>query len=657
MSHRLPDSDTTTQVVHPHRAVVRSSLATTVAVVPILWPLVNRELGAVWATVAVVAAVAGNAVVTRLLTYPGVEAWLRDVLPQLAASPPDEQSRPARGRLDLAAPLPAMMASDTGELLQLDGAAGDLLASESERVVSGLVIPWNQQGATTAGALTIPPGAVRVPRDIGRVKLLFKHTGTEGHKPVGRALSYEPKADGLHMSFAIARTPDGDAAIDQVREGVFDAFSAELRAVKKNATTVQDSILTGVALVDRPAFDDARVHNLNAEYTHITQEHDTMNVKDFIHAMMAAGATEQAARAKAAEYFDAADIAAVAIDPAAANRPAESAPAAPAAEQAPAAPAVAHAGYTPATPPVVPAALTEHRSPTIVHASAYEAAQTILAASRDRSQVVHAALSDITNSGLTDAIPPAWLGQLWSGPAKQRELVPLLNQKPLRSWRMQGFRWKDKPLVAAYTGDKTEIPSGPVSVEPYESEATRWAGGHDLDRKFWDFGDAGILADYWAMMNESYAVVTDQAAGAFIVANAKTVAPLAPVGEIPALVLAMYQAKNSVKKATGVLPSYYLANSADQLKLLELTAQNKPAFWDQLGVDPSMILWRDHVPAGTLVAGAKPATTFWELPGSPLRVEAEHLSHGGRDRAMFGYTGQTVDNPDGLVKIAFTVTP
>lgn len=40
-------------------------------------------------------------------------------------------------------------------------------------------------------------------------------------------------------------------------------------------------------------------------------------------------------------------------------------------------------------------------------------------------------------------------------------------------------------------------------------------------------------------------------------------------------------------------------------------------------------------------------------PGSPLRVEAEHLSHGGRDRALFGYTAHTLDNPDGLVKVQF----
>ena len=105
--------------------------------------------------------------------------------------------------------------------------------------------------------------------------------------------------------------------------------------------------------------------------------------------------------------------------------------------------------------------------------------------------------------------------------------------------------------------------------------------------------------------------------------------------------------------ALNVAPSFYLANPADKRSLLSLTNQNLPAFLDMFGVTPRSIVWTKAVPAGTMVGGAKPAVTFHELPGSPLRVEAEHLSHGGHDRAMFGYTALTVDNPAGLVKVEF----
>ncbi|AKI28620.1 hypothetical protein GMA5_6 [Gordonia phage GMA5] len=648
MAHRLTPEESPTQCQHPQRAVARSSIASAVGIIPILWPLLNRELGPIWASVAVCAAVAGNALVTRVLAIPGVEAWLRDAIPGLAAATAvDTPSSGRHARLDLSAAdsVHASFADTVAEV------------SPTERTVSGLVLPWDKLGSTTLGPLTIRPGGTRLPIDLSRCKLHFKHSGTEGHRPVGYATAYEVRPDGLHMSFAFAATPDADNAIAQVAGRVFDGFSAELAQIRREGNSVFDSIMTGVALVDTPAFADARVAELHAQHTN--QEDTTMNVAAYIRDLIASGVAEADARARAVAHFGQAavdaltadDLSFVAVD--AATPPA--APAAPAAAAAPAAESAA-ASYTPVAPLVVPAGLpAAPTAQTTVHLSARDAAETLarMVAGR-RGEVAHAQLADITASGLIDATPPAWLGELWSGPAKTRELIPLLKRRPLTSWRMQGFRWKDKPLVASYEGDKKEIPTNPVSVEPYEFEAVRWAGGHDLDRKFYDFGDSSILEAYWAAMHESYAVVTDQAAGAFLTANAKTVAPLAAVGEIPALILAMYQAKNSVKKATGVAPAYYLANSADQLSLLLLTAQNKPAFWDELGVSPSQILWRDQVPAGTLIAGAQPATTFWELGGSPLRVEAEHLSHGGRDRAMFGYTGQSIDNPDGLVKIQFT---
>ena len=78
MAHRLPDNDTTTQCQHPHRAVARSSLAAAVGTVPILWPLVNRELGPVWATVAVVGRMTLDQMWHAVPSFPTAsEVWLR----------------------------------------------------------------------------------------------------------------------------------------------------------------------------------------------------------------------------------------------------------------------------------------------------------------------------------------------------------------------------------------------------------------------------------------------------------------------------------------------------------------------------------------------------------------------------------------------------
>ena len=528
---------------------------------------------------------------------------------------------------------------------------GHVAHASKSRTVTGLVLPWEETGYTDLGALEFGRNTIRIPRDLARCKLHLDHTGTKDHAVVGYATDAEYRPDGLYMSFKVADTPDGDRAILQITEKVRDALSGEVAAIRKNGNTVIDSILTGVALVDTPAFRSARVQSVNASFHNPTstteQNGNTMNVKDFILALIAKGATEADARAAAIKVYGTEAVNAVSADDLDFTDADE------------------QDGADTEQPEGERAAASFHRSRELivpgrenqgsgggekVHLSIHQAAETIrLVQAGKGADIAHAALADITASTMVDAATPQWLGELWSGPAKTRKLIPLLNRRDLRSRRIQAFTWTQKPLVASYAGDKAEIPTNPVAIAPYEAEAARWAGGHDLDRKFYDFGDATILESYWRAMNESYAIVTDTATGVWVNANAKAITNAAATD----LLRAMIVARTAVDQATGVTPSYYLANPNDQFALLDYTAQTTPAFLGLAAPDPASIVWTSAVPAGTLVAGAKQAATFYELPGSPLRVEAEHLSHGGRDRALFGYTAHTLDNPAGLVKVQF----
>lgn len=528
---------------------------------------------------------------------------------------------------------------------------GHVAHASKSRTVTGLVLPWEETGYTDLGALEFGRNTIRIPRDLARCKLHLDHTGTKDHAVVGYATDAEYKPDGLYMSFKVADTPDGDRAILQITEKVRDALSGEVAAIRKNGNTVIDSILTGVALVDTPAFRSARVQSVNASFHNPTsnnrQNGNTMNVKDFILALIAKGASEADARAAAIKVYGTEAVNAVSADDLDFTDADE------------------QDGADTEQPEGERAAASFHRSRELivpgrenqgsgggekVKLSIGEAAETIRMIQAGRGDdVAHAALADIKGSAMIDAEPPQWLGELWSGPAKSRRLIPLLGRRDLTSYRIQGFTWTQKPLVASYAGDKAEIPTNPVAIAPYEAEAARWAGGHDLDRKFYDFGDATILESYWRAMNESYAIVTDTATGVWVNANAKAITNAAATD----LLRAMIVARTAVDQATGVTPSYYLANPNDQFALLDYTAQTTPAFLGLAAPDPASIVWTSAVPAGTLVAGAKQAATFYELPGSPLRVEAEHLSHGGRDRALFGYTAHTLDNPAGLVKVQF----
>ena len=84
-----PSPHNTTQASFPWAAVRRTILAVLgfIVVMAPLAPDIAREAGVAtlpW----VVGALAVAAAITRVLAIPGVEAWLREHLPQLAAAPP-----------------------------------------------------------------------------------------------------------------------------------------------------------------------------------------------------------------------------------------------------------------------------------------------------------------------------------------------------------------------------------------------------------------------------------------------------------------------------------------------------------------------------------------------------------------------------------------
>lgn len=80
----LPPGEQPTQCAHPARAATRSTAATFIALGPLV-PVLVLHLGETRAAIVLGAALAGNAIVTRLLAVPQVETWLRAFLPWLAA--------------------------------------------------------------------------------------------------------------------------------------------------------------------------------------------------------------------------------------------------------------------------------------------------------------------------------------------------------------------------------------------------------------------------------------------------------------------------------------------------------------------------------------------------------------------------------------------
>lgn len=342
---------------------------------------------------------------------------------------------------------------------------------------------------------------------------------------------------------------------------------------------------------------------------------------------------------------------------------------------APAAPAdpPAEPAAAPATPPAPAATAPAAQPPELVAAATGDAPATAPASLRSAVQVtprgpsfqdicdrlqaarfggpdtLTAALQDITRTANPWVSPAGWVGELWSGVAYQREIVPLLTAGRLTNWKLTGWRWINRPEVDDYAGDKAEIPSNPVSTESVPVEAKRLAGGHDIDRKYFDFNDQEFIASYFRAMTESYAYESDQRAAAFVVASATA------AGTAPTLLKAVAKGARSVKTLSRARATFALVNPTDLDTLLDVTNDDVPAFLSLLGINPESFTASDFVAAGTVIVGAKPAATFYELPGSPIRVEAVDIARGGRDGAVFGYYATLLHSAKGIAKV--TIVP
>lgn len=509
---------------------------------------------------------------------------------------------------------PRLTASNKGAL-HLTADSHAQVEPEERRTVTGIVVPWDAPGHTSAGPVSVSAGAVELPEDLTRVKLLRDHSTQPGYTPVGHAVAMEATPDGLLMKFRVGDTPDGDAALADVSEGIRDALSVELIDTKVNNGSLVSGTLTAVALVAIPAFADARVTSMTASQH--PQNNDDGKEPDM---------------------------------------PKKIAPNVQPAKKENATPGDAGASTTSTgtTPPAkvtaasVPSGLTVHQKSPLTFSQAVGAIAAMQMGTITPD--VTAALSDITRSANPAVSGDAWLGEMWEGAEYVREIVPTMTQATLTRMKGIGWRWDDLPEVDDYAGDKAEVPSNDVSTVPVEVTAKRLAAGHDIDRAYFDFAETEFLDSFFRARANDYAMKTDTRAATFIAASATTGATVAPE---PDLLHAAARARLVVKRQTRVEPSAYLVHPDDLFGLFSITQLDNPAYLDLLGVSPEKFIAHDLATPGHVTAYAKQAVTFFELAGSPIRVDAERISHGGIDSGIFGYYATLLNQQRGIVQVPF----
>jgi HK97 family phage major capsid protein len=141
----------------------------------------------------------------------------------------------------------------------------DILAADLEsRTLSGRIVPFEEIGTPNIGQTLFKAGSINLP-EAKDLRLNVEH---DRGRPIGRALSVEAKADGIHAVFKVIATNAGDDILLEAAEGLRDGFSIEatmLEAEKIDGVThITAANLTEVAVVTRPAFQSASITEIAA---------------------------------------------------------------------------------------------------------------------------------------------------------------------------------------------------------------------------------------------------------------------------------------------------------------------------------------------------------------------------------------------------------
>lgn len=512
-------------------------------------------------------------------------------------------------------------------------AAAAVQADRARRTLIGTVYRYGEVGQTSAGPLAV--AASMPPPPIG-LPLTEEHDRSVVR---GAVSLIDDNDERLRVAVRVADGEPGDRALAEAIDRTRAGFSFDI----EDAEVVDGVIVSGrweaLGQVGDPAFNSARIDQIAAAAT--TTEGTTM-------------LTDQQ-RARLAELQSRTDLtpeeiaerdALLVLSGETPEATAEEATA----EEAPAAEAQPVAASVPAVPTGLPrpATRTRPRQGTALD----QFVNGVTAALRPGGggvNAITAAFTDVTQTGNASTEAPAWSGELWSGLQYEPVFTPLLNSGTLTSWEGKGWRWVQKPVMADYAGDKAAVPSGPVTTEEGGYTAARMACGHDIDRKFYDFpGGADFLRGYAEAAREDWAFKLDGKVEAYIIAQAVASGVAPGAGGILARLARLVR---HVQRARLGRSPFLLLNDNDYDRLFDVTQDDLPAFMDLVGLKPESIVPSTNVPEDTAIAGAKQAATVRTLPGSPIRVDAQHLANGGVDSAFFGYWAIEEHHTSGILSM------
>lgn len=137
-------------------------------------------------------------------------------------------------------------------------------ANEATRQISGIVVPFEKVGNTSAGEVVFEFGSIPDP-DPKPVKFLLQH---QSDRPIGKAIEFQVTPSGITGTFKVSNTTAGSDALVEAADGLRDGLSVGAHidnyTMKDGVMHVTAARIVEVSLVHSPAFSDAVVTQVAA---------------------------------------------------------------------------------------------------------------------------------------------------------------------------------------------------------------------------------------------------------------------------------------------------------------------------------------------------------------------------------------------------------
>jgi len=335
----------------------------------------------------------------------------------------------------------------------------NLTANTAKREISGLIVPFNSRGYTSAGEVVFEKGAFGE-ITASKIKLLRDHRIDQ---PVGRMIQVNETAQGLEATFKLGSSTRAQDTLLEASEGLKDGLSIGAKldqwSEKDGVIYVSAATIKEVSVVTEPAFSEARIA-LVASATEPETEKETVM-------------TETNPVAETEVSVEAAEVKASA--------------------------------HTPATQ-----VFTAPRVNTNVTAGQYAMAQIKATQGDSDARDLVAALQVATVAENTGMVPPNYLKDVIGIIDAQRPFIDSIERAPLPNSGMKIFTPKlGAQATVALTAEGAEFSSTDTAVTFQEDTIVKFAGAGTLDVELIDRSDPSFLDLYLRELAASYAQKTD----------------------------------------------------------------------------------------------------------------------------------------------------